>query len=58
MRQVQESLHREGRLADLCQCLANEAAYLQKTGKQDSARQTLDRLAQLEAQPAVGDRMP
>jgi hypothetical protein len=58
LHEAQQAFQREGRLADLCQCLTNEAAYLQKAGRPDQAIAALRRVKGMEDQPASQPARP
>ena len=49
LREAQDAFQREGRIADLSQCLANEASYWRKAGQPDRARLAIQRSEQLDA---------
>jgi tetratricopeptide (TPR) repeat protein len=49
--EAQDAFRTEGRVADLCQSLANEATYLQKAGHVDLAESKLKKIAELENLP-------
>ncbi len=51
LHEAQDAFKSEGRLADLCQCLANEAAYLRKAGQTDLAESKVREIAELENLP-------
>jgi hypothetical protein len=53
LHEAQDAFAREGRIADLSQCLVNEVAYLKKPGAKspDRARAILRRIEQLDASP-------
>jgi hypothetical protein len=53
LHEAQDAFAREGCLAELCQCLTNEADYLRKAGRTDEVTQVLDRKAKAEATPAA-----
>jgi tetratricopeptide (TPR) repeat protein len=58
LHEAQEAFKREGQIADLCQCLANEAAYLRKAGRTDLEESKANSIAELEAMPPSMDRVP
>lgn len=51
MHEAQSQFQRDGRIADLCQCLDNEAAYLKQSGHGDQAAAIVQKIVQLEAAP-------
>jgi tetratricopeptide (TPR) repeat protein len=51
LHEAQDAFKTEGHIADLCQCLANEAAYLRKAGQSDLAQLKLQKIAELENLP-------
>jgi len=58
LHEAQDAFKNEGRIADLCQCLANEAAYLQKAGHPDLAEPMVKKIADLENLPPTMNGVP
>lgn len=51
LHEAQAAFERDGLLGDLCQCLANEAAWLDQSGKAAEAAAIRDRIEQIDSRP-------
>jgi tetratricopeptide (TPR) repeat protein len=58
LHEAQDAFKNEGRIADLCQCLANEAAYLRKAGHPDLSEPMAKKIADLENLPPAVNGVP